>query len=81
MSRVWLSEPHHAVHDAIRVLWLQMNRQIMSQEALSTRSGVPASVLSRWRTGERSPKLDDVEASLNVLGYTLVAVPIEREGC
>lgn len=57
-----------AVHPMIRWIWAEINRQKCSQEDVAQRSGVSASAMRKWRRGDRSPKLNDIEAVVNALG-------------
>lgn len=57
----------------IRFLFEEMHRQQMCQLDLSERVGLHRDTLRNWRT-RYTPKINDVEAALNCLGYTLKAV-------
>jgi transcriptional regulator with XRE-family HTH domain len=68
-----------AIHPAVRWIWEQMNRQRASQEDVALRSGVCSSTMRKWRRGQNSPKLADIEAVINVLGGEFV-VRWKRDG-
>lgn len=54
----------------IRFLFEEMHRQQMCQMDLSERVGLHRDTLRNWRT-RYTPRITDVEAALNCLGYTL----------
>lgn len=43
----------------------------MTQEKISNLSGVATSTMRKWLRGQSSPKLEDIEAVVNVLGGVL----------
>lgn len=45
-----------------------MNRQRASQQDVAQRSGVSDSAMRKWRKGDRSPRMMDLEAVVNTLG-------------
>lgn len=59
------------VHPLVRWIWLEINHQHASQEDVALRSGVSSSAMRKWRQGINSPKLADIEAVVNALGYKL----------
>jgi transcriptional regulator with XRE-family HTH domain len=59
------------VHPLVNRLWQEMNDQCASQEDVAKRAGVSSSTMRKWRKGERSPRLYDLEACLNVLGLEI----------
>lgn len=65
------------VHPFVRWIWLEMNHQCASQEDIAERSGVSSSAMRKWRQGINSPKLVDIEAVINALGYKVVIKPSE----
>lgn len=60
-----------AIHPLIYWLWKEMNHQCASQEDIAERSGVSSSAMRKWRTGTRSPRIMELEAVINSLGYQL----------
>ena len=63
---------NRAVHPLIRWIWRKMNEDLWDQETLEKRSGVSASCMRKWRRGERNPRIQELEAVINALGYDLV---------
>lgn len=59
------------VHPIVRWIWVQMNHQQASQEDVALRAGVSSSAMRKWRDGSRSPKLVELEAVVNTLGYDI----------
>ena len=62
------------VHPFVR--FLDDNRTI-PMSVLSERAGVSHNSINRWRLEGREPKLSDIEAVLNALGYDIVMVKRE----
>lgn len=60
-----------AIHPLVRWIWAQMNKQRASQEDIAKRSGVSSSAMRKWRAGVRSPRIMEIEAVVNSLGYQL----------
>ena len=60
------------VHPFVRWIWLEMNDQQASQEDVAAKAGISSSAMRKWRRGASSPKLADLEAVINVLGYDVV---------
>lgn len=66
--------PHPGAHPLVKLMWQEMHAQRASQMDVSERSGVSAGAMRKWRFGQRgSPRLWDIEAVLNTLGYDLIA--------
>lgn len=63
-----------AIHPIVRWIWEQINSQRASQEDVAERAGVNSSTLRKWRDGVRSPRVVELEAVVNVLGYKLKVV-------
>ena len=61
-----------AVHPFIRFIWRKMNEELWSQEDLAKRAGVTSSAMRKWRRGERNPRISELEAVINALGYNLI---------
>jgi hypothetical protein len=54
-----------------------MNEQQCSQQTMSERSGINKNTFRSWRT-KAVPRLDDLEACLNVLGLELTIQPTKE---
>ena len=63
---------NRAVHPFIRFIWRKINEEMWSQEDLAQRSGISSSCMRKWRRGERNPRISEIEAVINALGYKLV---------
>ena len=61
-----------AVHPFIRFIWRKMNEELWSQEDLAKRAGVTSSAMRKWRRGERNPRISELQAVINAMGYDLV---------
>lgn len=62
--------PKHA-HPLVRELFKQMNIGLVTTAEIASEAGVARAVVSDWRY-RRIPRLDALEACLNVLGLRLV---------
>lgn len=65
------------VHPLVRFIWKKINQDLWSQEDLAKRSGVSSSAMRKWRNGDRNPKITDIEAVINALGYKLIVKEME----
>lgn len=72
-----LSVPERA-HPLVREMYELMNRERVGLNDLAWRSGNHKDTLSSWRR-RGAPRVDMLEAALNVLGYRLSIEPIKRE--
>lgn len=70
--------PGDVGHPAVRRLFAEMRKQRIALGELARRSGVSYASLHNWRRGNglkkvrNSPRLDNLEACLNVVGLQLV---------
>ena len=69
--------PAERAHPLVRRLFTEMNEQQCSQQTLSERSGINKNTFRSWRT-KAVPRLDDLEACLNVLGLELTIQPTKE---
>jgi transcriptional regulator with XRE-family HTH domain len=69
--------PAERAHPLVRRLFAEMNEQQCSQQTLSERSGINKNTFRSWRT-KAVPRLDDLEACLNVLGLELTIQPTKE---
>ena len=60
------------VHPFVRWMWKRINTDMWSQEDLAKRAGVSASAMRKWRIGARNPKISEIEAVINAMGFRLV---------
>lgn len=70
--------PETGVHPLVRRVFEEMNEQRVSTIDLAVAAGLSSSGIKQWRY-RRAPRLDHVEACLNVLGWKLQLHPIERK--
>lgn len=61
----------------VRLLFSEMRRQNVTYDEVEARSGVQRAALKAWRH-RNVPTLTSMEATLAVLGYEFVPVPMER---
>jgi predicted transcriptional regulator len=66
-----------AVHPIVHWIWDQINFQHASQEDIADRSGVASSTIRKWRNGVRSPRVMELEAVVNALGFKIKVVVAE----
>jgi hypothetical protein len=62
---------------AVRFLFEEIDRQQVRMKHLSERTGITATAMAKWRT-HHSPNIDNIEAALNALGYTLKIRKIKK---
>lgn len=68
--------PADLAHPLVRQMFAEMNEQQCSQQTMSERSGINKNTFRSWRT-KAVPRIDDLEACLNVLGLKIVIRPIK----
>jgi transcriptional regulator with XRE-family HTH domain len=66
-------------HPFVKFLSKEMARQRATLTDVADRSGVCIKTIGQWRSGGRTPKLRDIEAVVNVLGFELKLVPMKEE--
>ena len=66
------------VHPLVRETFAIMNRERATQMEVAERAGYNHHTLTAWKRN-RAPSIPDLEATLNVLGYSLKIVPIDPE--
>lgn len=64
-------EPDSSTHPFVKFLSNEMARQRATLTDVAERSGVCVKTIGQWRAGGRIPKLRDIEAVMNVLGYEI----------
>lgn len=62
---------NRAVHPIVKFIWEEMQAQQVSQLAIQDCTGINVKTFTAWFRGEWSPKLIDIEAMLNALGYEI----------
>lgn len=62
------------VHPFVRWIWRRINIDEWSQEDLAKKAGVSSSAMRKWRKGERNPRISELEAVVNAMGYRLKIV-------
>jgi transcriptional regulator with XRE-family HTH domain len=60
------------VHWSVKWLWAEAKHKRITQLDLADKAGVSERIMRDWRIGVRAPKIVDVEAAVNCLGYELV---------
>jgi transcriptional regulator with XRE-family HTH domain len=68
----------HAKNPTVRFLFEEMLRKRVSMRVVSKRSGISRSALQHWLKGETEPTIGNMEAALNVIGYTLKPTELPR---
>lgn len=71
-------ETDKSCHPFVKFLSKEMARQRATLTDVAERSGVSLKTIGQWRCGGRTPKLRDIEAVVNVLGYQLKLVPMKE---
>jgi transcriptional regulator with XRE-family HTH domain len=60
-----------AIHRFVRVIDAAIDARGLNLVDLARKSGVAQSTLCGWRNGSIRPRIDDLEAALNALGFQL----------
>lgn len=68
----------HKLHPTLEFLFDEMRFSRVSVTELARVAGLADCVVSAWRRGI-NPRLNNLEAALNTMGYTLAAVPLPKE--
>lgn len=71
----WVPERGHPI---IRFMIEEINRQRRNYEELAETSGVARNFAHSWRRGA-DPKLTNIDAVLNALGYRLIVEKIDDD--
>ena len=77
VARQPLKTPAHC-HWAVRWLVAELNVQKMASQYMCTKAGIHINTVTEW-ANHRIPRIDNIEACINVLGYKLMIVPIEDD--
>lgn len=64
-------KPIGARQPLVRALFTHMDNIGLSMYALSAKSGIDSKVLSNWRTGKSSPRIDLFTAACQAVGMSL----------
>lgn len=76
MGRKLLECADTGIHPVIRWVWMQIKHGNMTHKQVAEASGIGANTMRKWFRGESSPKLADIEAVVNVLGFDLTLVAL-----
>lgn len=71
-----LTIPHH-LHRSVKTLLQLINSRGVDCQEVSRKAGFHSSAIYAWRR-RASPSVDNLEATLNVLGYGIIALPLEE---
>lgn len=63
----------------LRFMLEEMHRQKMHRRVMAQRIGIHEDTIGDWSRRKVNPTIANVEAALNVLGFTLKPVPIEPQ--
>lgn len=61
--------------EALAVIRDRIHAQGINPQVLAKRSGLGHDTVYRWLSGEREPRLSDLEKVLNNVGYHMTIVP------
>ena len=62
------------IHPLIRKLLLDIHERGLSITSVARAAGISNKTLRNWQVGSTSPRIGDLEAVLNTLGYDIEAV-------
>ena len=61
--------------EAIAIIRDRIHTQGINPQVLAKRAGLGHDTIYRWLSGEREPRLSDLEKALSTLGYRLTIAP------
>lgn len=73
-----LAVPKHA-HPLVRDLFREANRQHLTMTEIAQEAGLRRHSIPQWGR-KNHPRVDQLDAALNVLGLRLAILPLEDEG-
>lgn len=73
-------ETDGSAHPFVKFISKEMARQRATLTDVADRSGVCIKTIGQWRAGGRTPKLRDIEAVVNVLGYSIRLAARQEDG-
>ena len=74
---IYVTDYGQGVHWMVKIIWDEIIAGDLSTEHLTEVSGVSRSIIRRWRNGRNAPRIENVEAVLNALGYELNVIKKE----
>ena len=69
------TKPPRTSVPVLKTIFAAIDASTMSHREVAKRAGLTNVALSRWRKGENTPNVADVEAVANVLNLTITVVP------
>ena len=72
--RAFRKPPEYSCHPLVREMFAIMHRKRIGQNDLCRRAGLSKAVAWTWKSAY-SPRIMNLEAALNVIGYRLAIVP------
>lgn len=68
-----------AIHWSVRAMWEEIISSDLCLYDVAKVSGVSRDAMRHWKYGVYGPKIDNIEAVLNAIGYRLVIEKIDHE--
>lgn len=69
--------PHPAIHSAVKFMVDEIHRQGRLERDVATRAGLAGNIITNWKL-RSSPNINNLEAVLNVLGFTITVTPLVK---
>lgn len=69
---------NHGIHPTAKFLFEEATRQRVAISWIRERAGLGDRVLNDWKRGVQ-PTIFNLEAALNVLGFTITVTPLNRD--
>jgi hypothetical protein len=66
------------VHPLVSFIMTKMEEQRIPYAEMCTKAELGERTLRRWRMGQTTPAIDDIERALNVLGYSLDVIRVHK---
>jgi hypothetical protein len=66
------------VHPLVSFIMIKMEEQRIPYAEMCTKAKLGERTLRRWRMGQTTPAIDDIERALNALGYSLDVIRVHK---
>lgn len=66
------------VHPLVSFVMTKMEEQRIPYAEMCTKAKLGERTLRRWRMGQTTPSIDDIERALNVLGYSVAVTYVHK---
>lgn len=79
MTNRHLLPAHNGVHPLVRVMRDKLEESPFALKDVAKRAGYEPKTLRNWWMGRNTPKIQDLEAVFNAMGYQLTAIITDKD--